>query len=401
MKDRGFKVLLALLCCALALGGVCTARADSWNAVDYALVQGTGRVNLRTGPGTRYDVVCAVDEYTWVALTAESGDWRAVYVPSLRKSGYMHANYLKRGEEASPVVSASGVVANPVATQFLNLRAYPSYDAQVLGIFYNGAAFTVLSDPGDGWVQVLIGQQVGYFRKEYVRIYGASGQNAYYIQSPNSGGVNLRSAPFLNGSAVLAQYPAGTRVSVLQSSPVAGAYWKVAVNGVKGYMDSRYLVKSPSGASSGSSGASYGSSGYASKPKTQGYAVVKNPKATQYLNLRAQPSLTARVVAQYKNGTRFEVIAAGETWTKVYGSATGNIGYFMTKYLSLTGAACTKTVRNGNSYVNLRSAPSKATGQVYARVPSGSAVTVLIPGDEWAKVRYGGTEGYMMTAFLQ
>ena len=100
---------------------------------------------------------------------------------------------------------------------------------------------------------------------------------------------------------------------------------------------------------------------------------------------------------------RFEVIEQGETWCKVYGSATGNIGYMMTKYLTLYGlpALPTKTVQNGNSYVNLRSAPSKQTGAVYQQVYSGAVVTVLIPGEEWTKVRYGATEGYMMTWFLK
>ena len=95
------------------------------------------------------------------------------------------------------------------------------------------------------------------------------------------------------------------------------------------------------------------------------------------------------------------MIQAGETWTKVYGSASGNMGYFMTKYLTLSGVSYNKTVRNGNSYVNLRSSPNKTSGNVYTRVPSGATVTVLIPGDEWTKVRYGGTVGYMMTSFLR
>ena len=58
-------------------------------------------------------------------------------------------------------------------------------------------------------------------------------------------------------------------------------------------------------------------------------------------------------------------------------------------------------MRNGNSYVNLRSSPNKTAGNVYTKVPSGATVTVLIPGDEWTKVRYGGTVGYMMTSFLK
>ena len=297
---------------------------------DYALVSGTSRVNLRAGPGVNYEVINAVDENTWVGVTGEWGDWCSIYVPKTRQAGYMSANYLKRGDQSPAPASASGVVSNPKSTQFLNLRAYPSYDAQVLGIFYNGTPFTVLSSSSDGWIQVLVNTQVGYFRKEYVSLVSTSTGTIRYVQSPNGGKVNLRSAPFLNGSSIIGQYPAGTQVSVLLSSPVQGAYWKVSVNGAAGYMDSRYLA-----ASSGGNpypvnpGGVYPSP--STRPKAQGYATVNNPKATQYLNLRQQPSQSARVIAQYRNGVRFEVLAPGEVWTKVrYGSTEG---YMMTCFL--------------------------------------------------------------------
>ena len=58
-------------------------------------------------------------------------------------------------------------------------------------------------------------------------------------------------------------------------------------------------------------------------------------------------------------------------------------------------------MQNGSSYVNLRSSPGKTAGNVITHGPSGATVTVLIPGDEWTKVRYNGTTGYMMTTFLK
>ena len=162
-------------------------------------------------------------------------------------------------------------------------------------------------------------------------------------------------------------------------------------------MDPAFLTESSSGSGSASGGNT------AQRPKTKGYVIVNNPRATQYLNLRAQPSTSAKVIAQYQNGIRLEVIEQGETWCKVYGKASGNIGYVMTKYVTVHGLPGTpvKTVSNGNTYVNLRSAPSKTTGAVYQKVYSGSQVTVLTPGEEWTQVRYGNTVGYMMTAFLK
>lgn len=387
MKTR--RLVLFLLCavCALNFCPAALAEGDAFaqrGVFDFALVEGASNVNVRTGPGTEYPWLAARQAGSWVGLVGEYGGWYQVYLMETGQYGYMSANYLKR---ADGVGAVTGVVNNPNPKQFLNLRAAPSYAAQVLNIYYNGAAFSVLSF-ADGWYQVQIGGLVGYFRQEYVLVNGGSGQTAY-IRSDNGGKVNLRTAPAYSGSGVLGQYAPGAQVTVLLASNLSGAFWKVNVGGAVGYMDSRFLT----GASS--------QPVTPAAPAVHGTAVVKNPRSSQSLNLRAQPSTTAKVIAQYKNGVKFEVIQAGEIWTKVYGSASGNIGYFMTKYLTLTGTTFSRLVQNGNSYVNLRSAPSKANGKVYARIPSGATVTVLIPGDEWTKVRYGSTTGYVMTVFLK
>ena len=366
---------------------------------DYALVDGTNSLNLRSGPGTEYAWLGSLKRGQWVGITGETGNWYSVYLPDSGLYGYMSRNFLKRADSVSGGNSTTGVVTNPKATSFLNLRQYPSYDAPVLGIYYNGTVFRLLSS-SNGWYQVETDGKVGYFRQEYVTINGVGPSESAYVSTPNGGKVNLRNAPSYSGSSVVAQFANGSPVSVLLrgSSSSASGFWKVSINGVVGYVDSAFLKL---GTSTG--GVSVPSTPNVSRPDTKGYAIVNNPKATQYLNLRSQPSTSAKVIAQYKNGIRFEVIAQGETWCKVYGSASGNIGYLMTKYVKLYNlpSAATKTVTNGNSYVNLRSAPSKQTGAVYMRVNSGTVVTVLTPGDEWTQVRCGNTVGYMMTSFLK
>ena len=84
------------------------------------------------------------------------------------------------------------------------------------------------------------------------------------------------------------------------------------------------------------------------------------------------------------------------------GSATGNVGYMMTKYLTLSNTDSTvKTIQNGNTYVNFRSAPSLTGSTVYDRLYTGTPITVLTPGDQWTQVRYNGRTGYVMTQFLK
>lgn len=49
--------------------------------------------------------------------------------------------------------------------------------------------------------------------------------------------------------------------------------------------------------------------------------------------------------------------------------------------------------------LNMRKQP-KSTAKVVAKLPNGSMVQVLEPGEKWSKVAYGAKSGYVMTEFL-
>lgn len=387
--------LLAAVCLLCLLTPILPAHADLYNTYDYAVVSGTSSLNLRAGPSAQDAWLGSAPEGSWVGLVGEINNWYSVYVPSLGRTGFMSKTYLKTSSGGGGG-GTTGVVNNPKSTSFLNLRQYPSYDAPVLGIYYNGAVFTVLTY-NSGWYQVNIQGMIGYFREEFVKINGSSGGSVAYIRTGNGGKLNLRSAPTYTGSSIIGQYPNGTQVGVLLKGRKenGSTFYKVSIQGTVGYVDASFLSNTPGSQPPYTPGGD--------PPATHGTAIVNNPKSTQYLNLRALPSTSAKVIAQYKNGIRFAVIEPGEKWCKVYGSASGNIGYMMTKYLKLVGVSAhpTKTVRNGSTYVNLRSAPSKTSGTIYQQVYSGATVTVVTPGDQWTQVRHGGVTGYMMTQFLK
>lgn len=390
---KAFKLLTALALCLALTAAALPGLALSYG--EFAVVSGSNTLNLRQGPGTEYSRLFTANRGDWVMILGESGNWHQVMVMKNGQVGYMSKNYLNGTSAPAAAAPTTGVVKNPVATQYLNLRQYPSLSAPVLGIFYNGAAFTVLADV-DNWYQVNIYGQVGYFMKDFVSVSGGNAAKAAVISAPNNGKTNLRSAPSMTDSTVIAQYPNGTKVQVLLEG---NSFWRVSVHGQVGYMD-KTLLKYSAAAVTPSQPVQ--PSQPAGKPDTKGYAYVNNPVATQVLNLREQASTTARVIAQYRNGVRFNVIAPGEMWTKVYGSATGNIGYMMTRYLTLSGTDSTmKTIQNGNTYVNFRSAPNTTGSVVYQRLYSGTPVTVLIPGDQWTQIRYNGQVGYVMTQFLK
>ena len=134
-------------------------------------------------------------------------------------------------------------------------------------------------------------------------------------------------------------------------------------------------------------------------------AIVTNPRDTQVLNLRQQPSLDAKVLHYYRNGAVVTILETGKEWHKVQ-TADGRIGYMMAQYLTVTGETApvqpmqAKLINvNGGSYVNFRKGAS-LNSSVIARLPVGSKITVTEHGTDWCKVIVDGVEGYVSTWFM-
>ncbi len=418
----------ALALALILLAAAVPARAESV----YALVTGTGNLEVRATPDSSGYILGQLPPGYWVEEIAPVGEWYYVRVVDSNLTGYVSGAYLSTAGQPGGS-SGIGVVSNPVPTQHLNLRQFPSYSAPVLGVYYNGQTCQVLS-LANGWYNVVVNGQPGYFKAEFIKLSGDSGSVAY-VHTMNGGKLNMRSAPSLSG-AVIGQYAYGTQVNVILKG---STWWKVSVNGAQGFMEGSYLQTGapvitaeptaipidPTWPTAAPYPTYYpwptavpyptyypwptavpyptAMPWPTSVPTAGGYCIVSNANPKAYLNLRAQPSTSAKVLAQYYNGIRLEVLEQGETWCKVYGKASGKVGYVMTKYVTLHNlpAVPLKTVSNGSSYVNLRSTPNKTGGNVRQQVPSGTQVTVLIPGDTWTKVRCGFQEGYMMTVFLK
>lgn len=365
----------------------------------FSYVVNTSWLNLRSGPGTGYDIIGKAlrDEMVQILSYEGGSTWVSARIVTSGLVGFMDSTYLSPTPGPGPLptvapppvvpaisapINMRAVVRNPVATQFLNLRQYASYAAPVLGIFYNGAKMTVMSET-DGWYYVLMDTGLrGYFRKEYVSFDLDPGTpgiiDTAKVISPG-GRVNMRQGPGYS-YAVIASYYAGKTVSVHSKS---GTFWRVSVDGIFGYIDFHFLSVSGGGGGSGS-----------------GNAVVKG---SAKLNLRAEPSLSSRVLGQYNPGTAVKVTRQGLDWCAVTITSTGAKGYFMTKYLTLSGLPeiPTKIVKNSGSYVNLRNKPSVSAGTVLTKVPHNSVVTVLKPDGSWSLVRFGAINGYMMNTFLK
>ena len=362
-------------------------------------VVGTAALNVRSGPGTQYSMIGSLPMGERVYITAESGAWYLISSSDLSLKGYVSKSYISSTPSGTTPttppypIGTTAYVNNPAGTRFLNLREYPSYDSNVLGIYYNGDVCTVLSRQSDGWVYVSITkggvQRYGYFRGEYlssVPVTPDSGSSIgsatvnTWLNGGNGRTLNLRQEPATYAS-IIARIPNGSKVTVYQRGHI---WWQVAYGGLVGYVDSGFLNESGSNP----------------QPSYNTNAYVRTGNGGK-LNLREQANATARVLGQYENGTGVYVIQRGATWC--YVQVNGQYGYMMTQYLSISGGSSTKTVMNpnGGTYVNLRTSPDKNNYNVYKQVPVGATVSILTWGQEWSLINYNGTTGYMMSWFLK
>ena len=262
----------------------------------------------------------------------------------------------------------------------LNLRAEANTDSEILGKYGWGIEVEVLGFDGS-WAFVQVGGQKGYMYTQYL---GAEGSASYtrYVNT-NTRGLNLRRTP--NGD-ILGSYPRGTAVTVLSTE---GGWSKVEVGGQTGYMASLWLSSSKPTGSTGNT-------------SSIGTAIVNNPKDTQVLFLRSEPSTSASSLGYYRNGKSVTLLGKLDGWYKV--KVDGQIGYMMAKYLKIENeiASGTATVYNpnGNSYVNFRKNAS-LNSSILSTIPVGTKISVLEKGTDWTKTEIDGQTGYISTWFLK
>lgn len=266
----------------------------------------------------------------------------------------------------------------------LNLRQEPSLSAKVLGQFPTGTLVEVTGYHGD-WYEVEVNGLNGYMMSKFLT--GDLNVQTATVRTNSGIGLNVREEPGMDG-AILTSVKNGGTVTVTQK----GSNWsRVTVGGVDGFMATEYLRFSGKEESSIPTGKK---------------AVVSNPRDTQVLNLRQNPSLDAKVLDYYRNGVEVTILKAGDTWHKVQ-VEDGKVGYMMAKYLKVTDDETeakpfeARLINvNGGSYVNFRKGPSLKS-DVISRLPVGSKVTVIEHGTDWCKVDVDGQTGYVSTWFMR
>ncbi len=202
-----------------------------------------------------------------------------------------------------------------------------------------------------------------------------------------NGSLNMREKASTS-STVLTRLPSGSQVLVLEDK---GDWYKVAYNGMIGYVSDDYLSLS------------------ATMDIRAGYAKVTSNSS---LRLRSGPGTSYDVLAKLSKGETAEILGVNKGWIKVkYKTYTG---YLSAEYITVvssggnnnsgggntgsngndssTSVGSLKVISSGN--LRMRSGPGTSYS-IITSLKSGTVVKNLGASGSWCKVQYGSYTGYV------
>lgn len=212
------------------------------------------------------------------------------------------------------------------------------------------------------------------------------------VKLVSGGSLILRSGKS-DAASIVSTLSNGTIVQVLAND---GNWCFVQYGSLKGYVPAENLVitGTPQGTEEAATA-------------VLGFATVT---ANDYVNLRQEPSLSAKKLGTAPTGAVLTVFSLSGDWA--YAQYMSITAYVHRNFLSAlttvypgqstSGGSGTAVVTtpDGTGIVNLR--PTASTvGAAIAQLPAGSRVTVLSDDGSWCRIQWNGLEGYMMRSFLR
>ncbi len=352
------------------------------------------RLALLNAPSPTARVLTGLVPGAVVTVHSQGSPWSLVTAAGL--TGYVATDALQISgtpDGSNPVPSVVSQWATVSVNGVLNLRAAPSYEADVPATIPNGEILPVYDVSGE-WARVQFGSLTGYCALSFLQLHAEYPLPVYIGVSPDA-----VPAPTQAPSVVL---PAPAETAVPEVVPPAGlvtpeppAYPTDAPGyDTDGPASTTDTPVSPTEAPSA--------------PQTAAFARVN----TEYgkLNLRLQPKSGAKVLLTIPQNEVLPVLSRGGGWVKTtYG---GKIGYVREQYLlfdpALTPPLVAQSPENGlraawvvteKGSLNLRKKASTSAALI-DRIPQGAAVTVLDSQGDWCYISYEGKTGYVQSRFL-
>ncbi len=351
------------------------------------------RLALMSAPSPNARVLTGLVPGAVVTVHSQGSPWSLVTAAGL--TGYAASDALQISgtpDGSNPVPSGVSQWATVSVNGVLNLRAAPSYEADVPATIPNGEILPVYDVSGE-WARVQFGSLTGYCALSFLQLHTEYPLPVYI-------GVSLDAtpAPTQPPSVVL---PAPVETAAPELLPPAGQ------------ITPEPPVYAPDGPVYATDAPAYATDVPApgvptSSPQSAAFARVN----TEYgkLNLRLQPKSGATVLLTIPQNEILPVLSRGGGWVKTtYG---GKIGYVREQFLlfdpaltpPLTAQSPQSSLRAAwvvteRGSLNLRKKASTSAALI-DRIPQGAAVTVLDSQGDWCYISYEGKTGYVQSQFL-
>ena len=244
----------------------------------------------------------------------------------------------------------------------VNIRQYADTESEVIGKLSNGDMVNLVEVKGE-WAEISSGENIGYMHVDYLETYTETASKLVYT------GDNGESYTFEGGQSLAEE--------------------------ISNYFANKDFVN-------------YGE-------ETVTFATVDTGSDGLRLNLRAEPSADAEILAEIPNGTTMRTLSQEGEWTRV--GYDDKIGYLMNQYLSFhegssdevestdTDAAMEEEVIEVKAVIVPEGKKKKAKiydsasedGEVVFSAPRDMEVTVLLVNEQtgWVLVSTGEKEGYI------
>lgn len=165
MKNRTLKALLgaclAVMCLFVSAKYITAHAAENVPESAATIVTQGGRLNVRTGPSLKNNVITSVGNKTTVTVYSVSDGWAKVGYAN-GKTGYSSTDYLNINKSSYPMQVK-------LSSGYLNVRKGAGTSYGVKDYLYNGEKVVVLSVNGN-WAKVVYhGNKTGYVHNSYLK----------------------------------------------------------------------------------------------------------------------------------------------------------------------------------------------------------------------------------------
>ncbi|HEY9294158.1 MAG TPA: SH3 domain-containing protein [Microlunatus sp.] len=305
IRKVGVAAVAATAGAAIAVGGAQLATAKSATA--------TTGVNIRSGPGTTYDIVGGLVRGQSITTVGKaSNGWVKVHFNG--GNAYISAQYLDTtgtSVSSAPVmIYTQGV---KISTAALNVRQDPALNAKVIGYIAAGQQVTLTGKQAHGYAEVLYGGQRAWVTAQYL-VTSTSGL-------PSASGTRYATADLLIRTStdpsfkIIKTAPKGSKLQI--TGTTSGGYAQVIYNDAIRWVTAKYLsskaisgqaASSPATSSSNSSSSKSSPSTSSSKPaRSTTPQVVGSRYATTELLVRTTSGSDYKTVTTVGRGAQVKI----------------------------------------------------------------------------------------------